>query len=128
MRTNQQKMGKPGRKSNRPAAKVAGKFRERELVKKVNSPVATTAADPAVPDESTISEATADLACADRTVVGQILSGLTAHLGSTEAARLWLVTQSPEFGTTPLAAISEGKARLVLALLESRWGPSPIYA
>ena len=95
---------------------------------KVNCPVATKSGDPTVPEESMITEATADLAPADRILVGRILSGLTAHLGSPAAARLWLVTQSPEFGTTPLTAIVDGKAKLVLALLESRWGPSPIYA
>ena len=51
-----------------------------------------------------------------------ILAALTEHLGSVEAARLWLVTWAPGFGTTPLTAIIEGKAALVLAVLEARWG------
>jgi hypothetical protein len=128
MKTKQEKVEKAARTSERPSRKMAEKVRGKEVVKTASCPVATKTGDPAVPDENTITEATADLSPADRAVVGQILSGLTAHLGSAEAARLWLVSQSPEFGTTPLSAISEGKARLVLALLESRWGPSPIYA
>jgi hypothetical protein len=36
---------------------------------------------------------------------------VTADAGTPdEAARLWLVTLAPEFGTTPLTAISQGKA------------------
>jgi hypothetical protein len=70
----------------------------------------------------------ASLTPADQATVQRILSTLAEHLGSSEAADLWLVTKSPEFGTTPLEAIAGGKAGLVLAVLEARWGPSPVYA
>ncbi len=78
--------------------------------------------------ESAIEPLFADLSAQDTLVALSIVSALTAHLGSVEAARLWLATASPEFGTTPLNAIATGKAKLVQALLESRWGQSPIYA
>lgn len=74
-----------------------------------------------------IEQIVAQLGPADRATVQQILSGLAEHLGSPEAARLWLVTLAPEFGTAPLTAIAEGKAQVVRSVLESRWGPSPAY-
>jgi hypothetical protein len=70
----------------------------------------------------------ADLDAADREAVDVILQGLEQHLGSPEAARVWLATSSPEFGTTPLQVIRDGKARLVQAVLEARWGANPTYA
>ena len=59
--------------------------------------------------------------------IRRIVALLVRHLGSAEAAHLWLATKSPEIGSAPLAAIAEGKGRVVLALLESRWGPGPVY-
>jgi hypothetical protein len=86
------------------------------------------AADAGPPDEAAIEQVVAKLGPADRATVHRILSGLAEHLGSPEAARLWLVTPAPEFGMTPLTAIAQGKAQLVWAVLESRWGPNPAYA
>jgi hypothetical protein len=81
-----------------------------------------------VPDEQAIEQVEVRLPEADRDTFRRILRELAAHFGSREAARLWLVVKAPEFGTTPLKAIEGGKAALVLARLESLWGPSPTYA
>ncbi len=78
--------------------------------------------------EAAVEPIVAHLGPADRAAVRQILSELAEHLGSPAAARLWLVTPAPEFGTAPLTALAEGKAPVVRAVLESRWGPSPTYA
>ncbi len=81
-----------------------------------------------IPDEAHVEQVVAGLEPADQSTVRAMLAALAAHLGSPEAARLWLITRAPEFGTTPLAAIGEGKAKLVRAVLESRWGRRPTYA
>ena len=78
--------------------------------------------------ETAIQKAVTALAPKDRELFQQLVSLLEEHLGSLEAARLWLVTRSPAFESTPLAAIRKGNAHLVLALLQSQWGGSPIYA
>ena len=88
----------------------------------------TPTADAGPPDEAAIEQVVAKLGPADRAAVHRILSGLAEHLGSPEAARLWLVTLAPEIGSAPLTAIAQGKAQLVRAVLESRWGPDPAYA
>jgi hypothetical protein len=80
------------------------------------------------PDDALLREVLARLGAADQDAVRRVLSLLAEHLGSPEAAQLWLVTLAPEFGTTPLEAMAAGKAKLVLAVLESRWGPNPAYA
>jgi hypothetical protein len=81
-----------------------------------------------MPDEAALKNVSDGLGAADQKTFRRIAFLVAEHLGSPEAARLWLVTPSPEFGTTPLAAIEAGRASLVLAALESRWGPSPDYA
>jgi hypothetical protein len=81
-----------------------------------------------IPDEAAIQKLLATLAPAQRSAVNCILQGLEEHLGSSEAARIWLVIKSPEFGTTPLEAIRNGKEKIVQAVLEARWGPNPTYA
>jgi hypothetical protein len=82
-------------------------------------------ADACPSDVAAFEQVAAKLGPADWAAVHRILSGLAEHLGSPEAARLWLATLAPEFGTTPLTALAEGKAQLVWAVLESRWGPNP---
>jgi hypothetical protein len=79
-------------------------------------------------DEAQIERITGRLGSADQNAFSQIQSTLAAHLGSPEAARLWLITKAPEFGKSPLDVIADGRAKLVLAVLESRWGPNPTYA
>jgi len=83
---------------------------------------------PAIPQQVEIDQAIAHLNHADRVAVHRILSGLEQHLGSPEAARLWLVTTTPAFTKPPLAVIADGNEKEILAVLESRWGPSPSYA
>jgi antitoxin Xre/MbcA/ParS-like protein len=113
------------RKPVRPAGIADAAARENA---KRPSPHRTRGEGSGVPDEAAIRQALADLGPAGQGSGCRILAVLAEHLGSPEAARLWMVTPSPELGATPLAAISAGKADLVLALLESRWGPNPTYA
>jgi hypothetical protein len=81
-----------------------------------------------VPDEDQVREAIGCLEPADHEALQQLRKLLAQHLGSDAAARLWLVTPSPGFVTTPLDEIRQGRAKLLLAMLESQWSPSPIYA
>lgn len=60
-------------------------------------------------------------------VFKQIKTLLIKHLGSHAAAELWLITSSPEFINTPLETIHTGNAKLVLAMLQSQYGPNPTY-
>jgi hypothetical protein len=78
--------------------------------------------------EVRIEKSLAELQGEDRSTVRIILDRVAEHLGSPEAARLWLVTASPELGRPLLTAIVEGQASVVLAVLESRWGPNPTHA
>ena len=82
----------------------------------------------AIPDAGAIQKLLASLGPADQDAVNRILQGLEQHLGSSQAARVWLAVNSPEFGTTPLEAIRSGKAVLLLSVLEARWGQNPAYA
>ena len=81
-----------------------------------------------IPDETQIEEAVGALPSRDQEAFRRVCELLAQHLGSSEAARLWLATPSPGFLATPLDAIRKGQAKLVLATLESMWGPSPTYA
>ena len=78
--------------------------------------------------ERNVQNVVATLTQHDQKLFQKLLALLESHLGSLEAARLWLTTESPAFVTTPIAAIREGQANLVLDLLESQWGGSPTYA
>ena len=119
--------------SRQPAGKASsGKAgRPRAKGKKALKGPAAAAAQPTrtgIPDEASVTQAFAGLSAADQQIVRGIVARVAEHLGSPEAARLWLVTPAPECGTAPLAAVAAGRADLVLAVLESRWGPSPDYA
>lgn len=81
-----------------------------------------------VPDAAAIRTLLDDLTAEDQGACNKILQGLKKHLGSVEAVHIWLATRSPEFAITPLEAIRGGKAKLVLAVLEGRWGDNPAYA
>jgi hypothetical protein len=81
-----------------------------------------------VPSERQIDEVVAALSTADKQAFHRICGVLAEHLGSTAAARLWLITPSAGFVTTPLDAICQGHAVQMLEMLESQWGPSPTYA
>lgn len=88
----------------------------------------TGAGTAAIPDEAAVDRVRAKLLPGDRAIAAQLIEMLTRRLGSPEAAWLWLVTVAPEFGKAPLDVIAAGNAALVLADLESRWGPNPTYA
>gem|GEM_PF-6695192 len=64
----------------------------------------------------------------DQAVAKKVRDLLAKHLGSHAAARLWLASRAPGFESTPLDAIRQGQAKMVLATLESQWGRSPTYA
>jgi hypothetical protein len=97
-----------------------------------DKPTARNDADPeqvaGVPDEGQIGQALGRLEPADRRAWQRLRKLLAQHLGSAAAARLWLVTPSPGFEATPLDEVRKGRAKLLLAMLESQWGPSPTYA
>ena len=82
----------------------------------------------AVPSNAIIQAKAAALVGPAASAFKRIMAEMADHLGSQEAARLWLVTPSPQFETTPLDAIIGGEAEAVLAFLESHWGPGPAYA
>jgi hypothetical protein len=108
----------------RPAAKVRSKKSPRKP-KPVS--VRTRLAEP-VPDKIALDKLLAKLDPTERDAVNSVLRDLEEHLGSNEAARIWLVIKSPEFGSTPLEAIRSGKATVLKAVVEERWGPNPTYA
>jgi hypothetical protein len=58
----------------------------------------------------------------------QIRALLIQHLGSENAADVWLNSTRTGYPTTALDVIRAGKADLVLDDLEHQWGPSPSYA
>jgi hypothetical protein len=124
-----------------PAAKVSTALapRDKEEKRKPKSKrqpdetmVARDDADPeqvaGVPDEAQITETIGHLKPADSEAWQRLRQLLTQHLGSAAAARLWLVTPSPGFVTTPIDEVRKGRAKLLLAMLESQWSPSPTYA
>ena len=81
-----------------------------------------------IPDEARIAEAAGNLSAMDRRAFSRTLRLLAEHLGSQAAARLWLITPSAGFVTTPLDAVGRGQAKAVLAMVEARLGTSPTYA
>jgi hypothetical protein len=72
-----------------------------------------------IPDEQEIDRAAGPLTPADRTIFARVRELLAQQLGSSAAARLWLITACSAFATTPLAAVAAGRAKRVLATLES---------
>ena len=72
-----------------------------------------------IPDDAQIDEATCALSPADQRVFARVRELLMKQLGSAAASRLWLVTACAAFRTTPLAAVAAGRAKHVLAVLES---------
>jgi hypothetical protein len=133
MLTKQREKAPLSHNAGRPVAKTPGKKRSARPAKKTKprqpkrSVPSIHLAEP-IPDQADIQKLLSQLEPADRSAVSKILQGLEIHLGSTDAARIWLVTNSPEFGIAPLEAIRNGKARMVQAVLEARWGPNPAYA
>lgn len=60
--------------------------------------------------------------------LAEIINVLAMHLGSTDAALLWLNLENPSMGRKPIEIIKEGRGNLVKDLLEQQWGPSPSYS
>jgi hypothetical protein len=81
-----------------------------------------------IPEDAQIAQALASLSEEDQAVARKVRDLLAKHLGSHAAARLWLASRAPGFESTPLDAIRQGQAKMVLATLESQWGRSPTYA
>jgi hypothetical protein len=80
-----------------------------------------------IPDESQVDETARALASKDRIALKKLLKLVADHLGSREAARLWLFTPFAGLSTTPLDAVQKGNVELLLKILKSQWGRSPIY-
>ncbi len=117
-----------GPKGKAPAGGAASSAAKRNVGKSAHRTRTAQEAHDGIHESEQIEQVVADLKPPDKATVRQIMTLLEEYLGSGQAARLWLVTKSPEIGTSPLAAIAEGKAQAILAILESRWGPSPTYA
>jgi hypothetical protein len=81
-----------------------------------------------IPSETEITASVGQLSPEDRRTFARVRKLLAEHLGSYAAGRLWLVTSSPGFTTTPLEAVRDGQVQRVLAILQSQWGRNPIYA
>jgi hypothetical protein len=81
-----------------------------------------------VPSESQITGGVGVLSAQDLGLFAQVQELLAQHLGSHAAARVWLISNNTGFETTALDAIRKGQVKVVLATLESQWGPSPSYA
>jgi hypothetical protein len=80
-----------------------------------------------IPDESQVDETVRALPAEDRKTLKKLLKLVAKHLGSCEAARLWLFTPFPPLSAMPLDAVRKGDVKLLLKTLESQWGRSPIY-
>lgn len=81
-----------------------------------------------VPTEADIEHQLGRLSTEDKKLVGQIRQLVASQLGSTAAARLWLVTPEEESNVTPIQAIRDGRAKQVLDALKTQWGRNPVYA
>lgn len=123
----QHKLTKSPAAKERPAKKIviAG---EKKRTSREKTIVIDLGQVPGVPDDGQIGEAIGQLNTADREAWKKLRTLLAEHLGSDAAGRLWLVTASPGFATTPLDEVRQGRAAQLLALLESQWSASPTYA
>jgi hypothetical protein len=81
-----------------------------------------------LPTEADIQQKLTHLSEEDTLRVKVIYEALARSLGSYPAARLWLTTTGCGWEGSPLDAIVDGKADLVLEVLEAQWGPNPPYA
>jgi hypothetical protein len=58
-----------------------------------------------------------------------ITNMLASHMGSKEAAELWLNTVDPVVSNeTPKETIDRGRIDIIIAYLEDHWGPGPSYS
>jgi hypothetical protein len=83
---------------------------------------------PGVPSEAEIEQRAGELSPADKGRFTRIRGLLARRLGSHAAARVWLTTPGRGFDGTPLDAIREGMADLVLEVLKDQSTPNPPYA
>lgn len=60
--------------------------------------------------------------------LAEIINMLAMHLGSPDAALLWLNLEDPSMGRKPIEVIREGNGSLIKDMLEQQWGPSPPYS
>lgn len=63
----------------------------------------------------------------DDDYLAKIRALLIEHLGSANAADVWLNSAKTGYPTTALDAIRAGHGEAVLDDLENRWGPGPHY-
>lgn len=122
--------------ANKPAAKLPpNKAAKSSAAKKprAQTPQPVPAAAPVEPIPGLMSEADMEshvgaLSAADKSRFTRIRNLLAHRFGSREAARVWLTTPGRGFDGTPLDAIRDGNADLVLDTLKSQSSQSPPYA
>jgi hypothetical protein len=83
---------------------------------------------PGLPNEADIERQIGNLSPEDKKRFSKIRKVLARRLGSYAAARVWLTTPGRGFDGSPLDAIREGQADLVLEVLKDQSSPSPPYA
>ncbi|MGL6094779.1 MAG: hypothetical protein ACRC7O_03110 [Fimbriiglobus sp.] len=83
---------------------------------------------PGLPSEADIESHVGALSPADKRRFTTIRTLLARRLGSLAAARVWLTTPGRGFDGTPLDAVRNGMADLVLDALKQQSGPNPTYA
>jgi hypothetical protein len=83
---------------------------------------------PGLPSEAELESRVGDLSPADKARFTKIRKLLAARLGSAAAARVWLLTPGRGFDGTPLDAVRDGHAALVLDALTNQSGQNPTYA
>lgn len=81
-----------------------------------------------IPTDADIAQQLGQLSPADRKTFKAIQRLLESHLGSTAAARLWLLTPEADSTITPAQAIREGRGKQVLDVLKAQWGRNPVHA
>ena len=83
---------------------------------------------PGLPSEAAIEQHVGNLSSADKGRFTRIRRLLAERLGSHAAARVWLTTPGRGFDGTPLDAIRDGMADLVLEVVKDQSSPNPSYA
>lgn len=119
--------GKFGLKPPKKAKPAAG---EKATVKSVQSPLTDeqVGSIPGLPSEAEIEQRVGNLSPEDKARFTKIRKLLARRLGSFAAARVWLTTPGRGFDGTPLDAIRDGQADLVLEVLKNQSSPNPPYA
>lgn len=132
--TGKARAARPKPAADKPTKKAAPAKAFKKPGKPTPSPVRPPLSDeevgpiPGLPSEAEIDQQVGDLSPADKGRFTQIRTLLARRLGSYAAARVWLTTPGRGFDGTPLDAVRNGMADLVLDVLKDQSSPSPPYA